>query len=162
MFNVKKYQFFIRMNPITEPHSIIKKCIELFKTGNTDFVYLVVELDEYTLHFLNDGSIKYFEESGEVIFELDGDINDYVDTFEDIFSVFLVNRLIDNTEFLHETYNRDQDIFFGCVDKYITAKHELLIKLENQNVIKEKMNIIEEYQTRLSHQQELLSLEKAK
>ena len=152
------------MEPITDPYSIIKKCIELFKNKNgpTDFVFLVVELDEYTLHFLNDGSIKYFEESGETIFELNSNINEFVDTFEGIFSVFLVDLLIDNTEFLHETYIRDQDIFFGCVDKYIITKHELLIKLENQLIIKDRLNLIKQLQDTLAQQNELMNLEKIK
>jgi hypothetical protein len=152
------------MVPITDPYSIIKKCIELFKNknGNIDFVFLVVELDEYTLHFLNNGSIKYFEESGEVLLELNSNINEYIDTFEGIFSVFLVDLLIDNTEFLHETYIRDQDIFFGCVDKHIITKHELLIKLENQIIIKDRLNLIKQLQDTLAQQNELMNLEKAK
>jgi hypothetical protein len=146
-----------------DPHNIIKKCIQLFrnKNGSEDFVYLVVELDEYTIHFLNNGDMKYIEENNETDFELDGDINNFVDTFEDIFSVFLIDTLIDDTEFLHETYIQNQEIFFGCVDKYIITKHELLVSIENQVIIKSQLNLIKEYQTRLLREQELLNQEKA-
>ena len=146
-----------------DPHDIIKKCIELFrnKNGQDDFVYLVVELDEYTIHFLNNGDMKYIEENNETDFDIDGDINDFVDTFEDIFSVFLVDTLIDDTDFLHETYIQNQEIFFGCVDKYIIIKHELLVSIENQVIIKSQLNLIKEYQIRLLQEQESLIQGKA-
>jgi hypothetical protein len=150
------------MEPITDPRAIIKKCIELFKNGDNDSVYLVVETDEYTIHFLNNGDMKYIEENSEALFDLDGDINEFVDTFEDIFSVFLVDTLIDNTEFLHEAYIQNQDIFFGCVDKHIVKKHELLVSLENQNIRTLQINLIKELQDTLLQEKELLRLEKDK
>ena len=49
------------MFPITDPHSIIKKCVELFKNKNgpDDFIYLIVETDEYIYNFLNNGDINF-------------------------------------------------------------------------------------------------------
>ena len=153
------------MFPITDPHSIIKKCVELFKNKNgpDDFIYLIVETDEYIYNFLNNGDINFSEIFGtETVIKSNelsssNNLNEFIENIENIEKIELIKNLIYD-ELSLEVYRENGDIFFGCNEKHIKRKHELLVLIENQYIISRTLHNIKNIQDELTKKTEELNI----
>jgi len=151
---------------ISNPRDIAKSCVKLFKNDpNTAYHYIMIfiEPNEY-FSFLKNGSLRHVIDRQEVEILENINTSNIIDFFPTIISIYLIYHIRETNNFTVPVYSINQTMFYGCNEKRIKQKFDIIFQIKKMeiDIIKanENFELLESIKSKMDQIEKIKELNK--